>query len=189
MTENTQPQPGSQDDPRRAIVEVMARLGRETQLHMDERHEHFKITDKVIKRVSILLLIVAVINVYLVWVLSRNLDGIVGNMDSMRNHLVNIDEDMTHIATTVEQFDNHMTYLYVIAENMGNMTINLPMIRVNMDSMTYSLQSIDQDMESMQNSIGNIGLNMRSMNVGMGGMQYNVRQFSRPMGVLNPMFP
>ena len=120
MNENPPPQ----DDPRRAIVEVMARLGRETQLHMDERHEHFKLTDKVIKRVSVLLLIVAVINVYLVWVLSRNLDGIVNNMDSMRTHLVDINEDMTYIATTVEQFDNHITYLHVIAENMGDITLD-----------------------------------------------------------------
>ena len=33
------------EDSRRGIVEVIARLGRETQLHLDERHRHFRITD------------------------------------------------------------------------------------------------------------------------------------------------
>ena len=36
------------EDPRRAIVEVMARVGRETQYHLDERERHFRITDGVI---------------------------------------------------------------------------------------------------------------------------------------------
>lgn len=178
-----------QDDPRRAIVEVMARLGRETQLHIDERHKHFKITDKVIKRISILLLVVAFINVYLVWVLSRNMDGIVNNMDSMRNYLTKIDDDMTEIAITVEQFDNHITYMHVIANNIGNMTSSLPLIRINMDSMTESMQSIDHDMGGMKASVDDIGLNMYHMTSGMTGMEYNVRQLSKPMSVLNPIFP
>jgi uncharacterized protein YoxC len=178
-----------QDDPRKAIVEVMARLGRETQLHIDERHEHFKITDGVIKRISILLLIVAMINVYLVWVLSENMDGIVNNMDSMRSHLTQIDDDMTDIAITVEQFDAHITYMYVISSNIGNMTANMPLIRVNTDAMTYSMQSIDNDMEGMKSSISEIGSNMFHMTGSVSGMGYNVRQFSKPMGVLNPMFP
>ena len=178
-----------QDDPRRAIVEVMARLGRETQLHIDERHKHFKITDIVIKRISILILIVAVINVYLVWVLSRNLDGIVNNMDSMRAHLVKIDDHMTDIAITVEQFDTHITYMHVIANNIGLITSDLPLIRINMDPLTENMQSIDYDMNIMKDSIHDIGNSMYHMTGGMAGMEYNVRQFSDPMSVLNPIFP
>ena len=178
-----------QDDPRRAIVEVMARLGRETQLHIDERHKHFKITDKVIKKISILLLIVAIINVYLVWVLSRNMDGIVNNMDSMRSHLTKIDDDMTEIAIAIEQFDNHITYMHVIANNIGNMTSSLPLNRINMDSMTESMQSIDHDLGGMKASIDDIGLNKYHMTSGMAGMEYTIRHFSKPMSVLNPIFP
>lgn len=178
-----------QDDPRKAIVEVMARLGRETQLHIDERRAHFKVTDTVIRRVSVLLLIVAMINVYFVWVLSQNLDGIVNNMDSMQKHLVKVDDDMTDIATTVEKFDSHITYIHVISSNIGNMTLNLPRIRVNMDNMTNSMQSIDNDMEIMKHSILTIGNNMQHMSGGIAGMEHNVRQFSKPMGVMNPFFP
>lgn len=178
-----------QDDPRKAIVEVMARLGRETQLHMDERHQHFKVTDKVIKRISILLLIIAVINVYLVWVLSRNLDGIVDNMDSMRSHLIEIDEDMTDIAITVEQFDTHITYMHVISENIASMTTTLPLIRLNMDSLTESMQSIDYDMEGMETSINQIGINMHHITNGMAGMEYNIHKFAEPMSIFNPIVP
>ncbi len=178
-----------QDDPRKAIVEVMARLGRETQLHMDERVEHFKITDTAIRRVSILLLFVAVVNIYLVWVLSRNLDGIVQNMDSMQARLIQVDRDMTDIAKTVEKFDSHITYLHIIAANIGSMTTNMPLIRQSTDGMTYSLQNIETNMSGMSASIWDIDNNMKYMGGGISGMQNNVRQFSRPMGIMNPVFP
>ena len=60
-------------DPRTPIVQVMARLGRETQLHLDERHRNFKITDKVILVISLLLVLLASVNVYYVRVLYRDL--------------------------------------------------------------------------------------------------------------------
>ena len=179
----------SPDDPRKAIVEVMARLGRETQLHIDERTQHFQVTDKVIKRISILLLIVAVVNVTLVWVLSKNMDSIVNNMDSMRLKLIDVDEDMTYIAKTVDQFDEHTAYMHTISNNIGMMTSNLPLIRINMDSMTENMLLIDKEMEGMKLSISSIDTSMRHMTIGMAGMEYSVRQFSKPMGVFNPVIP
>ena len=71
------------DDPRRGIVEVMARLGQATQYHIDERYRHFKITDVVIYVTSALLMVLAVFNIYYIRVLYTNLTGIVGNMASM----------------------------------------------------------------------------------------------------------
>jgi len=65
------------EDPRRAVIEVIARLGRETQLHIDERYRHFRITDSVILIISLLLVILAVFNVYYVRVLYQDLNGIV----------------------------------------------------------------------------------------------------------------
>ncbi|MBT8439466.1 MAG: translation initiation factor 2 [Gammaproteobacteria bacterium] len=178
-----------QDDPRRAIVEVMARLGRETQLHVDERHKHFKMTDKVIRYISILLLIVAVVNVSLVWLLSTSLDTIVNNMDSMRSRLVVIDDDMQYISTTVGKFDEHTAYMHTIANNIGSITTNLPLIRLNTDSFTLSMQSIDKEMEAMKNSIGDIDGNMRGITNTMVGLEYNVRQFAKPMGSMNSILP
>ena len=183
------PQQLMQDDPRKAIVEVMARLGRETQLHVDERHKHFKITDKVIRYISILLLIVAVVNVSLVWLLSTNLDNIVDNMDSMRSRLVIIDDDMQYISTTVSKFDEHTAYMHTIANNIGSITTNLPIIRLNMDSITLDMQSIDAEMDHMKKSIGTIDANMRGITSSMVGLEYNVRQFSKPMGSMNSIFP
>lgn len=177
------------DDPRRAIVEVMARLGRETQLHMDERYRHFKITDKVIIGISILLLVIAAFNVYNVWVLSRDLDGIVDNMYSMQQHLVKVDEDMTLIADTVELFDHHISYMHIISDNVGNLTASMPLVRQSMDSMTASMHQIDTDMSGMSHAMSEISLRMSHMTQGMAGMEYNVRQFSRPMGILNPIIP
>ena len=177
------------DDPRRAIVEVMARLGRETQLHIDERHRHFQITDIVILGISLLLIIVAAFNVYFVWVLSTDMDGIVNNMDSMRQHLVKVDDDMSVIAETVEKYDEHIAYMHVISSNVGDLASSMPVIRTSMDSMTYNMQTIDSEMSGMNQAISNIGQNIHLMTQGMAGMKHNVRQFSGPMGALNPVFP
>ncbi|MCB1728220.1 MAG: translation initiation factor 2, partial [Gammaproteobacteria bacterium] len=92
-------------DPRTPIVQVMARLGRETQLHLDERHRHFKVTDKVILVISLLLIMLACVNVYYVTVLYQDLNGIVDNMDSMYRNLSRVDRDMDLIAQRVQRFD------------------------------------------------------------------------------------
>lgn len=189
-TPSSTAQPGSsQDDPRKAIVEVMARLGRETQLHVDERHRHFKMTDRVISYISILLLVVAMINVSLVWLLSTNMDAIVGNMESMRAKLMIIDNDMNYISTTVSQFDEHTAYMHTITSNIGEITTHLPQIRLHTDELTLNMQSIHGDVNAMTGSIGSINGNMRVISNTLVGMEQNVREFSRPMGVLNPVFP
>jgi len=178
-----------QEDPRKAIVEVMARLSRETQLHMDERRKYIKKTDKVTVRISILIIILAVFNVYFVLILSNNMEGIVDNMDSMQHNLIKVDNDMSQIADTVEAYDNHLDYLHVISNNIGLFANNMPLVRRNMDSMTYSMQAIDSDMDGMKRAINNIGYNMHEITGNVSGMEYNIRQFSRPMGIMNPVFP
>ena len=75
------------EDVRRMVVGVVGRLGRETQLHLDERYRHFWITNLLIVIISILLVVVAIFNVYYIRVLYQDLNGIVFNMDSMHDHL------------------------------------------------------------------------------------------------------
>lgn len=177
------------DDPRRPIVEVMARLGRETQLHLDERHRHFKVTDKVIFGISIFLLIVAMFNVYYVWVLSKDLDGIVSNMESMHDQLVKVDDEMTVIAESIERYDDHVAYMNTITNNVGSMTDAMPHVRVNMDHMTEYMQVIEKDMVGMNHAMEHISEQMHHMKNGMSFMRSNVREFSRPIGAMNPVLP
>ena len=77
-------------DSRETWIKVIGKLGRETQLHLDERYRSFQITDYIIHAVSILLAIIAIFNVYYVTVLYQNLNGIVENMESMHKHLQTI---------------------------------------------------------------------------------------------------
>ena len=176
-------------DPRRPIVEVMARLGRETQLHLDERHRHFKITDKVIVTISVLLVFLSIVNVYYVTVLYQDLNGIVSNMDSMYKNLSRVDRDMDLIAQRVSRFDEHMVYMTPIADDVTSIAGILPELRGNMENVQEEMLRVDVDMQQMTHAMGGISIQMNQMTGGMGVMRQNVRQISGPMGVMNPILP
>ena len=176
-------------DPRTPIVQVMARLGRETQLHLDERHHHFKITDKVILVVSLLLVLLATINVYYVTVLYGDLDGIVSNMDSMYRNLERVDHDMEQIAGRVERLHRHIAQMRPIADNMHAITQVMPLLRENMDNIQAEMGGIDGNMLQIAAAMGGIAFEMRLMTSGMAVMRQNVHQIAGPMGAFNPVLP
>jgi len=177
------------EDPRRAIVQVIARLGRETQLHLDERYRHFRITDGVIIVISVLLVILAVFNVYYVRILYEDLDGIVSNMDSMYNHLRDIDDDMSVITKRMDAFDTHMTYMEPIHANMGTVAKTMPKIRVNMDAISEAMIGIEKGMGVVGESMGIIDQRVYLMTGGVAAMRQNVGQFARPLGSMGSFLP
>jgi len=176
-------------DPRRPIVEVMARLGRETQLHIDERERHFQITDAVIIGISVVLIILAVFNVYYVRVLYTDLDKIVASMDSMLGSLQRVDQDMVVVADRVQAFDAHLTHMHTITEHVGSVTGRLPLMREDMDAMAANMHLIDQDMAQLSQAVRTITPSMVHMTRSMAVMRHNVRQIAIPMGSMNPIMP
>lgn len=176
-------------DPRRPIVEVMARLGRETQLHIDERERHFKITDGVIIAISVILIVLAVFNVYYVRVLSNELDVIVDSMDGMLGNLQKVDADMAEVAGRVQAFDQHIQRMTPIQQNVAKVTDRLPVMSTDMDVMAANMQIIHQDMQVLGQAVSSITPSMTRMTQNMGVMRHNVRQIARPMGAMNPVLP
>ncbi len=177
------------EDPRRAIVEVMARLSKETQLHLDERYRHFRITDAVIIMVSFLLVVLAIFNIYYVRVLYKDLDGIVGNMDSMYVNLTIVDNDMTSISRSVELFDAHIGHMKPIHDNIATMAQTLPDMRSNMDLIKGDMNVIEQEMGLIGGTMGNMDQRIQQMLGGMSVMRENMRSMANPMGIMNPMLP
>lgn len=177
------------EDPRRAVVQVIARLGRETQLHLDERYRHFRITDGVIIVTSVLLMILAIFNVYYVRVLYQDLNGIVANMDSMYGHLVNVDDDMNVIAEQMAAFDGHMKHMEPIHANMVSLSDTMPGIRANMDGISRDMFGIEQSMGVVGNGMGVIDQRVYLMTGGVATMRHNVRQIARPLGGMNSFLP
>jgi uncharacterized protein YoxC len=177
------------EDPRRAIVEVMARLGKETQLHLDERHRHFKVTDAVTITVSILLVVLAIFNIYYVRVLYKNLDGIVNNMDSMYDNIIVVDKDMTAISHSMEQFDKHIAFMVPIHDNIATLSESLPTVRYNMDDIKGDMDVIEQEMGLIGGAMGNMDQRIHQMLGSMSVMRNNMRQMANPMGVMNPVLP
>jgi hypothetical protein len=177
------------EDPRRAVIQVIARLGRETQLHLDERYRHFRITDGVIIVISLLLMVLAVFNVYYVRVLYEDLNGIVTNMDSMYGHLREVDNDMRVITQRMVEFDSHMGYMEPIHANMGALSRTLPNIRTNMAVMTKDMFGIEQSMGLVGQGMGIIDQRVYLMTGGVATMRHNVRQFGGPIGSMTPFLP
>ncbi len=176
-------------DPRRPIVEVMARIGRETQLTIDEREQHFKITDTVIGAISVLLIILGVFNIYFVRVLYDDLDNIVATMESMVTKLERVDKDMVEIADRIDAFEKHMQHMAPITGYVTSVTRRLPRMREDMVSMALNMQLINQDMVMLRTAVGTITPSMLQMTGNISLMRRDVYQIAKPMGSLNPILP
>jgi len=177
------------EDPRRAIVQVIARLGRETQLHLDERYRHFRITDAIIIATSVLLVVLAVFNVYYVRVLYEDLNGIVANMDDMHDHLRSVNEDMDAITERMHAFDEHIGHMEPIHANMTALTKIMPRIRANMDSITRDMAGVEQSMGLVGEGMGVIDQRVYLMTGGVATMRQNVRQMAHPFGRMGAFMP
>lgn len=177
------------EDPRRVVVAVIARLGRETQLHLDERHRHFWITNLVIITISLLLVIIAVFNVYYIRVLYQDLNGIVFNMDSMHDNLRNVKGSMHDITARVESFELHMRQMDQITGHTASMAVSLPRIGSAMNQMSAQVSAINNEMGVMRGGMLNIDQRTAHMVGSVAGMRENVHQISRPMGIMNPFMP
>ena len=177
------------EDPRRAIVEVMARLGMETQVHLDERQRHFQITDVLIVAVAVLLVVLAVFNVYYVQVLYKDLDGIVDSMDSMYSNLKLVDQDMSDITLTMKSFDGHMQHMQPIHDRMTTLAGTLPHISNNMSLIKGDMGLIQQDMGLLHNAMGYIDQRILHMSNSMPVFRENMRVMANPMEMMNPFMP
>jgi len=177
------------EDPRRAVVEVIGRLGRETQFHIDERYRHFRITDGVSIRISLLLVILAVFNVYYVRILYKDLDGIVSTMENMYSHLRDVDGDMSAITAKMESFDRHTAHMRAINDHMSSLSRTLPSIRSNMTDITNETANIQQSMDLVARGMTLIDQRMHLMTGSMAVMRENIGQFARPMGGMMPFMP
>ena len=177
------------EDPRRAIIEVMARLGKETQLHIDERERHFDITDFVTIIVSVLLVVLAIFNIYYVRVLYEDLNGIVTSMESILHNVENVNEEMLAITQSIDKYDQHVANMGPVTESLSNMAVIFPKVSKNMKGMRESMTAIDHDMGLMSNAMNSIDKQMMPMKNGMGMIRHNVRAISGPMGLMNRMMP
>lgn len=177
------------EDPRRAIVQIIGRLGRETQLHLDERYRHFRITDAVIIITALLLVILAVFNVYYVRVLYGDFNGIVASMDSMHHNLRGVDNDMSVITKRMAAFDEHLSHMELIHANMGAMTEAIPKIRLNMDAMTGDMAGIERSMDLVGKGMGVIDQRVHLMTGAVATIRQNIRQFALPMGGAGSFLP
>jgi len=177
------------EDPRRGVIQVIGRLGRETQLHLDERYRHFRITDAVLIITSLLLVILAVFNVYYVRVLYVDLNGIVANMDTMDGHLRGINDDMSVITKRMTAFDRHIDHMGPIHDNMGALAETMPNIRENMNTLTKDMTGIEQSMGLIGEGMGIIDQRVHLITGAVATMRQNVRQVARPMGGMGSFLP
>ena len=172
------------EDSRRVWIRVIGRLGRETQLHLDERHRHFRVTDAIIITVSLIIAIIAIFNVYYIYVLSQGFNGIVDNMDSMHEHLVVVNEDMVSITGKMEVFTGHMKHMDKIEQNMDTLTGFMTSVTGSMHNITGSIGLMDQEMGLMSASMSNIEHRSGSMAGSVSVMRENTRQMARPMKMM-----
>ncbi len=177
------------EDPKRLLVEMVGRLGRETQMHLDERHHHFRINKLVVVIISMALIIIAGFNIYYVRILWKDLNGIVDSMDSMHTNMQIVSGKMQHMTNNVKSFEYYMRYMDPINEHTSSIARVLPKISGNMHDMTVDIVQMERDMQPMAQGMIAIDQRFAQMSLGVASMRHHVKQISRPMGSMNPMMP
>ena len=177
------------EDPKRLLVEMVGRLGRITQMHLDERHHHFRINKLIVIFISVVLIVIAGFNIYYVRILWKDLNGIVDNMDSMHTNMQVVSGKMEHMTDNVNTFEHYMRYMDKINEHTAKMAGVLPKIGSSMHDMTEDIVQIEQDMQPMTQGMISIDQRFNQMSLGVASMRHHVREISRPMGSMNPFMP
>jgi hypothetical protein len=177
------------DDPRRLFIAAVGRLGRETQLHLDERHRHFRITNVVLAVMSILLIVLAIFNVYYIHILYKDMRGIVTNMESMHHRLKVVKTKMESITGRVGLIDGHMESMDRINQHTERLAVSMPKISAAMHSIGVEVGGIEQDMQLMSHGMQNVDQRLGHITGGVGIMRHNVREIARPMGAMNSLLP
>ncbi len=177
------------EDPRRAIVEVIQRLGRATQLHLDERHRHFRITDIVLITASLLILGGAAFDVYHARLLYQDFNEIITDMYAIHDHLIGVDNDMADITINMQAFDSHMTHMDNMNDRMKSMAATMPRIRENTRLMAGDMSSVEENMRLVGDAMLILDTRIHNMLGGVGIMRSHMNQFSRPMSAFTPFMP
>jgi len=177
------------EDSRPAWVEVIARLGRETQFHIDERYRHFRITDAVTIVISVLLAVLALFNIYYIQVLYNDLQEIVVSMNSMHDKLRGIDGDMGAISQQMDSMDWRIGYMEPITAHMTSIGTNMPRVAAGMEAITVNVGGIDRDMAPLGHGMLVIDQRVHAMLGAVAAIRNSVHQFAGPMGAMNPFMP
>jgi len=177
------------EDPKRLLVEMVGRLGRETQMHLDERHHHFRINKLIVVVISFLIMVIAVFNIYYVSILWKDLGGIVDSMDSMHTNMQIVSGKMEHMTNNVKSFELYMRHMDHINLHTSSMAKIFPEITENMHDMTTNIVQMESDMQPMTHGMISIDQHFAQMTLGVSAMRHHVKQISRPMGAMNPFMP
>lgn len=177
------------EDPKRLLVEMVARVGRETQMHLDERQHHFRINKLVVVTISLIIMIIAAFNIYYVSILWKDLNGIVDSMDSMHTNMQIVSGKMEHMTNNVKSFEHYMKYMDQINEHTSTMAGVLPKMADSMHEMTFDIIQMEKDMQPMTQGMISIDQRFGQMSLGVAAMRHHVKQISRPMGAMNPFMP
>ncbi|WP_456449038.1 translation initiation factor 2 [Thiolapillus sp.] len=174
---------------KRMFIDMVGRLSWETQLHLDERQHHFHINKIIVVIISVILIVLAGINVYYVAVLYQDLNGIVNNMDSMHGNMKKVSKRMIHITDNVKEFEHYMRRMDNIVHNTGEMAGMMPSISSSMHQMEADITVMDADMGRMATGMSHVDQRFQHMTQGVAVMRVHVREIARPMGSLNPFMP
>lgn len=177
------------EDPKRLFVEMVARLSRETQLHLDERQHHFRITDTLVITLSVMLSVLAIFNVYHIYILHEEMSEIVYSMTEMQDTLTTVGDNMEIITKDVGSFDKHMRRMDHISQNTAAIAGNMPAISDAMGKIGGEMRTIEGNMGQLSAGMTNVDARFGQMTGGVTNMRQSVNQVARPMGYMGNFMP
>jgi GTP1/Obg family GTP-binding protein len=157
--------------------------------HVTERRKGFRITNIMVIIVSILLFLIATINMYYLYYFYDDTIRIIKTTHSLDNTVLKITRSMKNMNENMAKFNKHMDSMPAVYENMASMSHLLPKMNSSMLSIKTDMQNMNHVMVFVNRDIQLIDFHLYSMTGKVRHIGGNMNQLAKPMGMFNGILP
>ena len=161
--------------------------------HIDEHNvaglKRRAITNLLIRGITIMLIILAVVNLYLLLDLDRTMRAIVLSMDEMTGHFSAVSSEMVEVTTHTTNIGEHMNHLPSVEQSMAGINTEMGYMDHSIKSIDYNLTSVNSDLGAIDNNMIELNGRLYHLNYNVGFIRHDMHEISKPARFMNNFLP
>jgi len=157
--------------------------------HVKERRKHFRITNLVVYIVSVLLLLIAVVNMFYLYDFYTNTIRIINTTHQLDKTVVVISSNMKKIEQNMDKYTKHMASMEDVYKDVSSISSVMPEMQNSMSTLQYSMSDMNKIMAFVNRDVQLIDFHLKGMTNKVSNLGIDMYKIARPMGKFNGMLP
>jgi len=157
--------------------------------HVKERRGHFRVTNTIVIIVSVLLLLIACINMYYLYHFYIDSKRIIDTAHGLDDTVLIISKSMKKITGKMEKFSQHLDSMPAVYDDISSLTEVMPTMQKTMVDFQMNVKQMNTVMNFVNKDIQLIGFHLSTMTQKVSYMGSNIQQLAKPMGMFNGILP